>query len=790
MKQYSLKKYSTIVVVISLVSMLCIGCATDQKEHDEKWGGTEAISDTSHSDNTGMGRYVEKTVLERDSYWCTPQIQHTTDGTLILQDMPNRYVSQDNGSSWSCETIDWMEEFSLKNEILDVVSSNDKTVMLTYQAYTEQELAQIQGLVSDESNDTNDLGTLETTDTQEREYLVISPSGTQTKLEIESNNPIRKLTFDESGKLWAYTQNAICSIDITDGTMTELVTVNGSIRYIQNSENILLCMTYDGPVLYDITTKKWIADTVLDQLITDHYGSFKDYGMGFNFYTFLGEENMIYIAGKKGLYRHVIGGSSVEQIIDGNLSSLSNPAHTIRYATLLDNQEFLIGYSDGSFVKCTYDASVPTLPSEKLTIYSLQENDTVRQAISVFQTRVPELYVSYEIGMNSDEITREDALKKLNTDLVNGSGPDILIVDDMPYDSYVDKGIFMDLNSTIQEIHANNSLFINLITPLYTGECLYSVPAEFQLPVMAGHQQTVELADDLTGFANAVEELRSQTPNQQLLEKCSAYGLLKSFSIVCAPSWKNAQGNIQKETIQEYLLQCKRIYDAQIDGTPTKAIKEYDSMNDFYKTEFGVSYENSPYFHWADAGNYLAQNEQIVYGVLYDLDSYTSLLATSKINGFEDTKIKQLDGQSQHVYYPITMAGICATTQNQEQAVQFIQLLLGKDVQKFTHYGYPINQKAFEECFVVDEYDVDGSYLTLGMTIEDGTTLTWNAYVPNQQQIDQLTDWVMQAKTPYISDSIIEEAIYTEGANYLCGEQDLDTAIQTILDKISIYIEE
>ena len=41
--------------------------------------------------------------------------------------------------------------------------------------------------------------------------------------------------------------------------------------------------------------------------------------------------------------------------------------------------------------------------------------------------------------MQEDGITREDALKKLNTELLSGSGPDVLILDKMPYDSYMEK---------------------------------------------------------------------------------------------------------------------------------------------------------------------------------------------------------------------------------------------------------------------------------------------------------------------------------------------------------------
>lgn len=36
-------------------------------------------------------------------------------------------------------------------------------------------------------------------------------------------------------------------------------------------------------------------------------------------------------------------------------------------------------------------------------------------------------------------VTLEDALKTLSTDILAGNGPDVLILDGMPVDSYVEK---------------------------------------------------------------------------------------------------------------------------------------------------------------------------------------------------------------------------------------------------------------------------------------------------------------------------------------------------------------
>ena len=57
----------------------------------------------------------------------------------------------------------------------------------------------------------------------------------------------------------------------------------------------------------------------MQDFIKENYTRVEGFGENrYNVYLFGGEENIVYLAGKKGLHRHVIGGSSVEQIIDGS----------------------------------------------------------------------------------------------------------------------------------------------------------------------------------------------------------------------------------------------------------------------------------------------------------------------------------------------------------------------------------------------------------------------------------------------------------------------------------------
>ena len=262
-------------------------------------------------------------------------------------------------------------------------------------------------------------------------------------------------------------------------------------------------------------------------------------GGGYTAYSFWGADKTIYVAGEKGLHRHVIGGGTMEQVIDGSLSSLGDPTYSILAMTMNDKNEFFAAYSGGKIVKFVYDATVPSVPNDKITVYSLSEDDFVKQTISAYQTQYPNLFIEYQIGMEEGGITREDALKKLNTQLLSGSGPDVIMLDGINIDTYAEKGVLMDLSDIVNEVDQSEGLYKNLINGIRTDDKMYAVPAKFYIPVLFGNESYVDSAKDYQSIADMAEKAREAYPDTTLLGVCSATGIMRRFMPVCAPTWKD-----------------------------------------------------------------------------------------------------------------------------------------------------------------------------------------------------------------------------------------------------------
>lgn len=804
MKIKSAKKFMTRlspIIMAAALTAAITGCGakdlTDLTGADAAQTQESAISDTpvnnsgsadadEDAQSSAMGRYIGTTVLEADDTQDEAFVTKMNDGTLTLYrsnslvyalldeyDIDGMYTSDDNGSTWM--PVDMKEKYKALAEediswISDSKISSDGTIAVGYALDGDDGLENVQ-------------------------YMLVYPDGSTKKIESKltaDDKWIKHFCFNENGRLFASTLGArVYEINTQDGSMTQVLASDDFINQISCHGDILMITTGDKIALYDTKSKSYIEDTVWDDFIKKNIGDlFDSWDRGHVAVSFM-DDDAVYVACSKGLYRHIIGGSAIEQIIDGNSTQLADPSHLITDAVMVDNQEFIVNFTDNRTVKFAYDASVPTVPSDRLTIYSLKENDTVKQAIAAYQTENPDVYVEYKIGMDGDAVTRDDALKNLSTELLSGEGPDVLVLDDMSADTYINQGILSDMSEMVSEIDAADGLFMNLVEPLYVGESLYMVPAEFTLPAVAGDKDVLKSAEGIGDIADFIEEIRNIKPEGNLLSIAWASGILKKFMHICEPSWTDESGNIDEDGIKNFLEQTKRIYEAQMSGLSQKEIDTYNRWNDSDR-EDGEKQEDSKYFHSISVMVSDDGKASCTFGELDSMLSYADLITLPRNSGMENITLMPISGDEGSIYVPKTMLGINAAAKNSQNAQDFVKTMLSQDVQDSLHNGYPLNRKSFDDIFVVDPKLVadDGGFMYYSSVDEDGNESSRVTYVPTDEQKMLLKGWIERADVPYISDKVLEDAVIAEGEKYLDGEQSVDDAVKAIMDKVMIYVAE
>lgn len=771
-------------ILAAAVGIAAAGCGTKGQPELEAGTQTGIMEETSPEtgqeqtkDDNGMGRYVERTVFEGE-YWDKVTSQTLQDGRMLFVNSMTgqRFVSKDNGDTWEIEASDAFAAFTDKHYPVSTAIAKDGTIALVCMVLPE-------GEPEDSVNYEYLLYIYHTDDTTEQ--IVIDLPG--------ADSSLSEVAFDDQGTLYVYASGCkyVYRVNIEDGTAEKLTELPGGCWLMQCDGSVLMCAGSDGIFLYDLEKKSFIEDETLDNFVKETYSDIAWTGAGYTMCAFLGENATIYMAGEKGLYRHIIGGSVVEQVIDGGLSSLSVPSHLVMTMMVNDQNEFLTAYSDGKFVKSVYDANVPTVPNDKITVYSLAEDDMVRQTIAAYQAQYPDFYIEYQVGMEEGGVTREDALKKLNTQLLSGSGPDVIMLDGMNIDTYAEKGVLLDLTDIVDEADQRDGLYRNLVEHMKTDDKIYAVPTLFATPVVVGRKDYVDNIDDYGSLADMVERAKEEYPDKDPLMVYTAEGIMKRSTVFCAPSWKDDKGQLDTQQIRAFLEQTRRIYDAQMKNALAETIEMY-RQNFLSPYENGHSFEDSKYFNMVNETLYLMRDCPFAYGQMYSTYEYQNIMSVPRVEGFEDSAFRPLNGQGSNVYQPLSIAAINTATKNPDVAKQFVRLMLGTTVQGSIEFGVPINRKALAEKFTYDESKLgdDGSLSSIVMSDADGLAFGYNIYPVGQEEIARLEKWIAALDTPYLSDPVLEDAVYTQGAKYLEGKQDIDAAVKAIAESVEIYLVE
>ena len=81
-----------------------------------------------------------------------------------------------------------------------------------------------------------------------------------------------------------------------------------------------------------------------------------------------------------------------------------------------------------------------------------------------------------ESGVSGDDaVTTSDAIRTLNTEVMGGNGPDILLMDGLPVNSYVEKGLLADVSDTVNPLISDGKLF-DKIAQTYKGTVCQILP--------------------------------------------------------------------------------------------------------------------------------------------------------------------------------------------------------------------------------------------------------------------------------------------------------------------------
>ena len=191
------------------------------------------------------------------------------------------------------------------------------------------------------------------TDSFEPLNLYVAPDGSEVSFASpDGNNYLHRLSFGKDNRLYGYAMGGKAyEIEPNTNEGKLLFETEGLTDFVCFTEQYMIDLTSRGVIFYD-TENEMLAseDQVLHNFIADTVGNeIGSYSDAFCMVMAEGEEeNSIYLACQNGLYRHVIGGTTVEQVVDGSLSSMGNPMMMLAGMAVLPDNVFMVLYSDGT----------------------------------------------------------------------------------------------------------------------------------------------------------------------------------------------------------------------------------------------------------------------------------------------------------------------------------------------------------------------------------------------------------------------------------------------------------
>jgi len=418
-----------------------------------------------------------------------------------------------------------------------------------------------------------------------------------------------------------------------------------------------------------------------------------------------------------------------------------------------------------SFLKYTYNPDLSTLPQDTITVYSLNDSPTLRQSAVLMQRQNPNIRVDIRIAMGVEyESLSEDIIRSLNAELLNGKGADVLVLDGLPKDAYMEKGVLLNLKELFLEIQEESAILPNIMQNYVDSQGdIYYLPVRFKMPVVFGEKDAVEMLSKMA--------LAETKENAIPILAADNYGNLERLILnICYKQvFTSGNNELSEESLKTY-LKCVKTIGEKIQAKVEFAPEEMELLEvDNYFSKIGNRRNNAVAF---------AQHKtQIGFVSIGSIQDSILTLAALKEKQLE---METIDG----IFYPELVVGINRNTKNQELAKEFLKVL----------YSVSVQNQDLSDGFAVLESSVlhwENVERDTKMVISDydGSTIL-SASWPEKENRIKIIEMIKLLKTPMDIDPTIMSIITEYSRSYYDGIQDLDTTVNQITNKVSLYNEE
>jgi len=792
--------------MLCMMMIILTACTGNDKTEGTSDGGDDASS------GNGKGRYLETDVMLPEGVETVYCMRKLENGVIRMAAENGIFDSKDDGKTFeqsefsyqiqaagdgsdylSAVTLDSQGRMFLAYyEGIKVVDSDGSERDLDIKLPSLEELGLDSILHTSETSDeeseetANEASAEPTSESSEQASDETSDEASQESMK----NLLMQIQITSDDKLiGSDISSSIYLIDPDTGEIIRTLYKNdpeaessGMSQFAQVGE-YLVVLTATGIDLYNMETGK-LEDP--NPAFSSYFSSRAEEGMGMDQYSQIiaadSQGDSMYYGDGTGIYRYVYGAGEMERIINGSLCVMSNPQMFFTALIQKDDDGFLILYqSEGGLAlkDYTYSKEASAVPENELKVYALRDSQAIRQAISGFQANNPDYYVSLEVGMSGDDsVTAADAVKTLNTNIMSGKGPDILVTDGLPLEAYMEKGVLADLTDTIEAVKKDNAFFENVVDVNKTDAGQYAIPTRFMLPVVAGDPETIAAVNDLKTLADKVTALRQEDPDIKTIignfnaEELSRFMLQLSLNAI----W-NTDGQIDEDALTRYIDNIKMLYPQNAESEDyTGFAMAMDGQGTYSADNTSVGGRTM---------DIMMNNQKMTVGTVGSLNDFSFLLGFNKQKSWD---YKPLNGLSEQVFIPVDTIAVNAKSSESEKAKEFVKYILSEESQLSSYItGLPVNKDALDKSYAESELD----NTMIGMSSSDSEEMvTLEMSLGTKEDLDKFISYLDAAMTAPDSNEIITEAIISAASQCAVDQSDTSEAVNSIQKTVNLYLSE
>lgn len=729
-------------------------------------GGTETYTD-ENGEEYSYDTYSEVIFrFDLDTGECVQLDNYVAEPVVENPDMPDGVTMNPDGS---------MQTFNSSTNIQTMAAGADGTLWLYRQT----------SRYADDGTEGDSISELIQLDAHGTLLRTITPVSDEETDDTDSwrYTYIDSILSDDKGYVYTYDYQTV-NVYGPDGSFVFSKSgdeLNGQICQLSASEVGMTTSSADGKMVFkqlDPETKDWGKETPVSSRAWNILP-------GNDVYTY-------FFTSSGSIFGERKDNGEVEKVVDWIACDVdSNSINSDRFGFLSDGRIVAVTYeySDNDpsrqqvLVLNRVDAAAVTTKTE-LTLACLYLDYNLRSQIVKFNKSNPD----YRIVVKdySEYATDDDynaGLTKLNTELISGNVPDILVNGtELPIGQYAAKGLLEDLWPYLDADpeYSRDKLMTQPLNAAQTDGKLYRLPIDFGVTTAVGLGKVVgeyttwtlaDVNDALSKLPEGATVFNKYYTQAEMLKYCIAMNA-ENFM-----SWQDGTCSFDSDEFRA-LLEFVKPFPA-----------EYDWQSD--AEEYESDYTR------------LKNGKQLLYPT--SLSGFSDLYYTFAAlnNDIRFIGFPREDGSSGNAFNASCTLSISTTCKDKSGAWAFIRSTLSDDYQE-SIWNYPIVKSVFEakaQEAMTQEYetDADGNQIL----DDDGNPIPISSggmsygnepmielYAVTQEQYDAVLALIDSTTTFVDYDQNVLDIISDEAAGYFAGSKTVEEASKLIQSRVSLYIQE